>query len=143
MRSQRKDPASGVIATFLERAKRSVASQFAARSEFARPSAAPVAGLGGRLTHLLDELTTSLRRGTVVHERIAWSQDWQALHGARHEPPGFDLEASMRELAVLRECILDLIHIHEVDAPARELDVMAKWFEAVSADACEAYTAAG
>jgi hypothetical protein len=143
MRSQGKDPASGVIATFLERTRRSVATQFAARAAFARTSAVPVAGLGGRLTHLLDELTASLRRGTVVHERIAWSADWQALHGARHEPPGFDLEASMRELAVLRECILDLIHIHEVDATARELDVIAKWFEAVSADACEAHAAPG
>jgi hypothetical protein len=142
MRPQRKDPACG-IAVFLERARRSVASQFEARASAARPSSVQPAGLGGRLAVLLDELTASLQRGTVVHERIAWSADWQAIHGARHEPPGFDLEASMRELAVLRECILDLIHIHEVEAPPPELDVMAKWFDAVTADACEAYAAAG
>jgi hypothetical protein len=138
MRSQRKDPAYGAVAAFLEATRRTVASQFEARAGAASRSLVPVTGLGGRLAHLLDELTTSLRRGYVVHERIAWSADWQAVHGARHEPPGFDLEASVRELGVLRECILDLLRIHEVNAPRPELDVMAQWFDAVTADACAA-----
>ncbi len=138
MRSQRKDPTPGTVAAFLEGMRRTVATQFEARAGAASRSPMPVKGLGGRLAHLLDELTISLRRGYVVHERIAWSADWQALHGARHESPGFDLEASVRELAVLRECILDLLRIHEVNAPRPELDVMAQWFDAVTADAFEA-----
>jgi hypothetical protein len=132
MRSKHENSRGSVIGTWLRSSRRKVTADFANRAaSSSRTDDPPILKRGRRLGTLLSELAMSLRRGRVIHEPIAWTGRADARPQTRP-----DLDAVIREVLILRECVLDGIDARHV--PLAEARVVIDWFDAVAAEAREA-----